>query len=492
MAVRTASARAYRESHLQRMQAAGIHLFTVTDDGHPCPLCFPWQNRVITDTADGTHPTIADATAAGLFHPNCFPGFVPVSAPTGVVAADSRWYEGELVVIHTALGNELSVTPNHPVLTPEGWVAAGDLVVGQHIVSYNGEVERVNGVSPDDQQVPAPIGEVFDTLRHSSGVTTVRVPSSAEQFHGDGFDSEVEVVFVDGLLQDGRYPEAGEYRAEGSLFVGGMRFGALLPLGSSNKVVVGPAGAAHSVVGIRGDGGAFGSRHSSHTSGHDFAEVGSDSSFQEPLADLGLSRSESFADLSLRHAGLFEDDSFIKPRGFSAGDKPLFGDTFESAVDHIDADANGGRDLAGSLSARVPGDYVVEVERRNFAGHVYNLQSGDGWYVAGSIVVHNCRHSLVAVIPGVTVLPKPREWSPADQAAYDATQKQRRLEVGVRKAKRELEYALTPEAKAEARKAVRAAQAKVREFVNANPDVLKRYSRREQTNLSNHKIKLPQ
>lgn len=71
MSVRTATMRAYNDAHLQVMQAAGIHLFTVSDDGHPCPLCFPWQNRIISDGTVPGYPTIEEATAAGLFHPNC-------------------------------------------------------------------------------------------------------------------------------------------------------------------------------------------------------------------------------------------------------------------------------------------------------------------------------------------------------------------------------------------------------------------------------------
>lgn len=88
MAVRTAAMRAYNDSHLQVMRAVGINLFTVSDDGHPCPLCLPWQNRVVCDQPDGVHPTIADAVAAGLLHPNCrhvwipvIPGFTKLPAP---------------------------------------------------------------------------------------------------------------------------------------------------------------------------------------------------------------------------------------------------------------------------------------------------------------------------------------------------------------------------------------------------------------------------
>ncbi len=78
MSVRTAAMRAYNDSHLQVMQAANIHLFTVSDDGHPCPLCLPWQNRVVADHEDGIHPTMADAITAGLLHPNCRHIWIPV------------------------------------------------------------------------------------------------------------------------------------------------------------------------------------------------------------------------------------------------------------------------------------------------------------------------------------------------------------------------------------------------------------------------------
>jgi hypothetical protein len=72
MATRTATQRAYNTAHLDRMQQMGFDLFTVTDDGHPCPLCQPWQGQILSVVADPrADATIADATAAGLFHPNC-------------------------------------------------------------------------------------------------------------------------------------------------------------------------------------------------------------------------------------------------------------------------------------------------------------------------------------------------------------------------------------------------------------------------------------
>lgn len=96
MAVRTASIRAYNASHLAGMHAAGIHYFTVTDDGHPCPACFPWQHKVLTDGVienlimhvDGT---IEEATAAGLWHPNCKHTILPVIAGVTKLREPQEW-----------------------------------------------------------------------------------------------------------------------------------------------------------------------------------------------------------------------------------------------------------------------------------------------------------------------------------------------------------------------------------------------------------------
>lgn len=73
MAVRTAVERAYNVAQLDRLRAVGFTYFVVSDDGHPCPLCQPWQGVVLTDSVpdEYAHHTIAEATSAGLFHPRC-------------------------------------------------------------------------------------------------------------------------------------------------------------------------------------------------------------------------------------------------------------------------------------------------------------------------------------------------------------------------------------------------------------------------------------
>lgn len=86
MATRTATARAMIAAHLVRLEQAGIKLVIVSDAPYECPLCAPWENKVLsvgTDAVGGKHEmnvngtrvevagSLDEAMAAGLFHPNC-------------------------------------------------------------------------------------------------------------------------------------------------------------------------------------------------------------------------------------------------------------------------------------------------------------------------------------------------------------------------------------------------------------------------------------
>src|SRR5690606_3828465 len=131
-------------------------------------------------------------------HPHCFPAGVVASGP-GVQASTSRWYAGELIEVRTRSGRVLPVTPDHPVLTTEGWVPAGQLVQGAKVVRVTG-LRATLARDPRDYQQPTPIEQVASALRGSVGVSAVRMPVTPEDFHGDGTDGEVDVVRADGLL----------------------------------------------------------------------------------------------------------------------------------------------------------------------------------------------------------------------------------------------------------------------------------------------------
>lgn len=76
MATRTGMMNSAIAGYTQEALAHGEDLVIITDHADECPLCAPWERRVLSLTgAQADHPdcsgTIGDARAAGLFHPNC-------------------------------------------------------------------------------------------------------------------------------------------------------------------------------------------------------------------------------------------------------------------------------------------------------------------------------------------------------------------------------------------------------------------------------------
>lgn len=72
MATRTTTAQAAVVGHQQKLQANGFDLVVVTDSPEECPLCRPWENRVLSlSGGDRRYSSFSEATQAGLFHPNC-------------------------------------------------------------------------------------------------------------------------------------------------------------------------------------------------------------------------------------------------------------------------------------------------------------------------------------------------------------------------------------------------------------------------------------
>lgn len=72
MAVRTTSSRAALQGHIDRQLDIGNDLIRVSSIGATCPICEPWQGKVLSiEGKTPGYPTLSDAKAAKLFHPNC-------------------------------------------------------------------------------------------------------------------------------------------------------------------------------------------------------------------------------------------------------------------------------------------------------------------------------------------------------------------------------------------------------------------------------------
>ena len=154
----------------------------------PCPECEDLE-------AEGPY-TINEALSLIPAHPNCLPGNSLVASIGRITSATKRIYEGDLVVIHTASGNTIECTPNHPILTDRGWVAAQMLNIGSYVIS-DGARERCTS-KPNNYHAPAPIEEIVKAFGEERSLTLC--PITATDFHGDGMEGDIAIVWSDRLL----------------------------------------------------------------------------------------------------------------------------------------------------------------------------------------------------------------------------------------------------------------------------------------------------
>lgn len=116
MAMRSAVGRAAVEAHSERLGAAGVELVLVSQAPEECPLCRPWERKILARTGapgkrdvqvehateDGEMVTVEvagslpEARTAGLMHPNCrhtVSAYLPGASRIPPVQASRGTYE---------------------------------------------------------------------------------------------------------------------------------------------------------------------------------------------------------------------------------------------------------------------------------------------------------------------------------------------------------------------------------------------------------------
>ena len=276
---------------------------------------------------------------------NCF---LPGTLVRGeFVAGLEARYSGQAVELRTAGGRRLSVTPNHPVLTADGMVAASALRQGDKLVCYSDRIERVQDASAaHEENAPLPIEQV-------TGSFAIRIPvergSSRLDLHGDArfIDGDVHVVLPDGQLAVECDPP--EQRVADGRFGGALQSTTRDSSPDHFSVASSPAS------GLGPGGGALPLRG-------------------RPVHGLPLQ--------SLRVGASAQLDS-----GFL--EAPHERDSYVSR-------------FAGELIQRNAGaitlDELVEVRNFQWSGQVYDLQSVTGFLVANGIIASNCRCTTVSEV----------------------------------------------------------------------------------------------
>ncbi len=149
----------------------------------------------------------ADAAGAGWVEvfdgPSCFAGHTRLGAYGGLLQMVRQWYVGPAVTL-TVGARELTVGPNHPVLTTTGWRTAETLSPGDQVL-YDSRSHVAVPLAADDLEQMPRAEDLFVALSQGRGGVRRSLPR-ADDLHGDAEhgQGEVEVVAAErGLLLEG-------------------------------------------------------------------------------------------------------------------------------------------------------------------------------------------------------------------------------------------------------------------------------------------------
>lgn len=336
-------------------------------DAGACDLC---------SAADGM-PMSAAADMAG--HPECFLGDALVSADAKL--AYRRRYAGEVVIVTTASGQKLTATSNHPILTDKGWVPA-------HLLSEGDDVVRcaVEHRSPNEQHRPARIEDVWRAGR-VAGLR--RMPLASEDFHADGAYGEVEIVDTNRLLRDEGNPAFAQVLHRGQLVHGWHRRDSLSRRCPFHSFGGGGFPSGSRLVGSRGLGSPAFATNRLHLAlgvlaGRPGRHSALESSVNRSASDPQPLRHRQNALAVLVRGDHLADIQVMPPVPRFDAPAMQFSDDNRGAYAEI------GLDLLRRLAGQIELDRIVKVRTSTFTGHVFNLETVEGWYWTNSLAVSNC------------------------------------------------------------------------------------------------------
>lgn len=130
---------------------------------------------------------------------NCFPGDTLFDSFDCVNKIFRHFYSGDLSSVVTDNGFVIEATPNHPVLTTRGWVPIKHIQMGDEIIGALSEA--FDGVEMNDNYRKSTFKDCFNTFSVIFGSKSIT--ASLHDFHDDiAPDEKIDIINLDCKLSD--------------------------------------------------------------------------------------------------------------------------------------------------------------------------------------------------------------------------------------------------------------------------------------------------
>jgi hypothetical protein len=287
------------------------------------------------------------------------------------------------------------------MLTTRGWVAIGALKLSDYLVEISDE--SLYAAKHDELYRVTSIGDVFAALK-VFGISSPFGKASRADFHGDGTESEIDVVLPAGSLTL-------------NIFTGGPKSSDEFTLSltdpswfgkrSFDEFLLGTGLTTNRSVGMAGQSQTLLRAKTSHSEGVGFTPATNrDSCLSKSRLQSDTGDSCAIRDRQQTLPALVGSDdrnhvhveSVV--RRFSYSPVGLHADSPEFLAQVVGMDVEDTGNLIQGLPCIQKFTRVRSIDRLSFHGHVLNLQTQEGWYTANGLVVHNCRCVAIPVLEG--------------------------------------------------------------------------------------------
>jgi len=404
MIARTETIRNYNQASVERYKNAGLDQWRwiTAMDERACEECMANDNEIF-DMGDEQPP----------LHPNCFLEGTRFKSPGGIISGLRVWYDGDIIELHFSSGSQLSVTPNHLILTPQGFAAAQFLNIGDNIF-YCPDFERIVTSDPDDDGKPSTVKNIFDTLIETSACRPITMPCSSEYLHGDGkfIKSDIKIVrsnrFLEGARNSSFLQHFGKYNFSPT-DIQSFKFSGFSPLA---QLFMRAAFATDGgMSGLRQSNPFFSSRLA-HSNKHRFAA--------STWRNSGISKTDinnTTGNVIFRCQGFDRQSTVIQTDNFINVERSIIDIPCSSGLDipfsesfthSFPIDTKNICDIINSSSALIKTDKIIDIKVKSFHGFVYDFQTITTLCIGNSIITSNCRCATSPYI-NENLTPSPEE-----------------------------------------------------------------------------------
>jgi hypothetical protein len=319
---------------------------------------------------------------------NCIPGDSRIGFYSSINKAFRRSYSGKLTTLIGDNGIVLNTTAHHPVLTGKGWINAKDVQLGDYLFTTCEESFFTKEMNSKDVESSAE--QIFNALSLCAQITSDTL--SETDFHNDiGTDQKVDIININWELIMDTISQAYQ---ELFHFLLKRTYSSSATLSTTNRFLNSILSGSTNFMSILSELQTILFIHLTHANNISFRTISNmDFTSNEPFPNRSTSDSIFLRNSKLTHPILIIVNSLLNSwhrlTGLSNMNAKQLGFLSQSFSINTNLDRQrSDRDRSISL---IKSFRIQDIKISEFIGHIYNFETLSNWYLAQSVIIHNCR-----------------------------------------------------------------------------------------------------